>query len=569
MDRGMAAALATFLLLAAAQWVVALSQPVLRNSDQINIGVMVLANAQPELFSRDYLFADRSLFRFYTPAFLAAAAFLTDLTGSYKSGLALLVPVVSFVYMAGMYKLVHEVSGYRTIAFFIAIVSATQQWALGATFWGVSGLGAMLPRTVFCAATPWLALIVFRMRHPVRARTGFWFGLAIGVLANLHPVSAFHFAQLVLLLLLLAGGRQSFPGLAAAASAMVAGAFPVAISFFGNTVGRGGTVPFAQFAQALRERLATLFPFQALDVFGITVDAPAQTMLVWAYLGAIAGWTLYTMAFGSKSLRLRPWPFLLLLIVQMPIVYLLLSASRLPLVLAAFAGGTACVVRRSPSRQDWLMLGFLSLTVFLSFIVPFFLAELWERFQWAAITSLLAEQSRAAQFVYLPLYLFSARLLQLAARYSSGVRRIGLCAAAVLLVLYPVRREVIPRVASFSTQERQRLADDRDLYAWAQTRTSRDSLFYYDSLPFRLYARRSITHAWKDLGIAYYSQTRLLEFKRRFEEMQAAYPDPDGLISKARQLHADYIVVDAVRRVSLTLPVVFRNDSHTVYAVEE
>lgn len=564
------AILSVFLLYALVNGVVAFAEIELRNSDQINIGVMALAIADPEIFSRDYLFSDRSAFQFYTPFFISLANFLTAITGSYKNGLALLVPALILIYMLGMYRLVYSITEHRPVALFIAIISSPQQWSLGATFWGVADLSAIMPRTFFCTLAPWLVIAVFKLaQQPLKSAPGFWFGLAIGASANLHPVSAFHFSQLILLLLLFSGAKVPLLGLAATMGGMALGAAPVTLNFISGTAG-GDAVPFEPFAEVIRQRFATIFPFPPFNVFGITVDATMQYSTAWIYLVAISVWLLlmYRVRAISQSYeRWLPRLFLLLLIIQVPIAYLLMNAHRIPLLIAAVAGGVAIIRSGGPNRKDWLILGLLVLTVLLAYILPYFLAEIWFRLQLIGLTTLVAEQSRVSQFIYLPLYLLSARLIQIAALQHEAFRRWTICTLAILLVLYPVRRDVIPLIKTLPEAELLRIKDDHELYSWAKTTTPLDSLFYHDSLAFRFHAQRSITHCWKDLGIAYYSRSRLHEFQQKFNEFQAAYATPESLIGKMQEAKADYVVLSVKHKYELPLPLRFRNSSYVVYGL--
>jgi hypothetical protein len=78
-----------------------------------------------------------------------------------------------------------------------------------------------------------------------------------------------------------------------------------------------------------------------------------------------------------------------------------------------------------------------------------------------------------------------------------------------------------------------------------------------------------VTHCWKDLGTAYYTKVRLVEFYDRYQELQGAYEDPVRLLAYAREEQADYIVVASSRRIQLGLPVAFENAEYVVYQLEQ
>lgn len=126
--------------------------------------------------------------------------------------------------------------------------------------------------------------------------------------------------------------------------------------------------------------------------------------------------------------------------------------------------------------------------------------------------------------------------------------------------------------------------DRLELYDWAREHTDIDSLFYYDSLErtengivyppvdcieFRFQARRSVTHCWKDLGLAYYTRERLVELYDRYQKLQGAYEDTVRLLTYAREEQADYLVMSSSRGIQLDLPVVFENSRYVVYQLEQ
>jgi hypothetical protein len=109
--------------------------------------------------------------------------------------------------------------------------------------------------------------------------------------------------------------------------------------------------------------------------------------------------------------------------------------------------------------------------------------------------------------------------------------------------------------------------DAFELYEWAREETPRDSLFYCDSIDFRFRAERSITHSWKDVGLAYYAGDVAARFYSRYFAFQRGYADPKKLRRIAAAHDVDYVVVDKAlhRRFTLDLPVAFTNDSYAVY----
>jgi hypothetical protein len=114
-----------------------------------------------------------------------------------------------------------------------------------------------------------------------------------------------------------------------------------------------------------------------------------------------------------------------------------------------------------------------------------------------------------------------------------------------------------------SPQRQQQL----ELYQWAREQTGQDTLFYTSSLEFRFAAERSITHAWKDLGLAYYSRVHFIPFYERYYRLQAAYENEALLLEAAGEYAVDYIIVEYTKHLVLNLPVAFQNQAYTVYAL--
>jgi hypothetical protein len=97
------------------------------------------------------------------------------------------------------------------------------------------------------------------------------------------------------------------------------------------------------------------------------------------------------------------------------------------------------------------------------------------------------------------------------------------------------------------------LSDESEaqLYDWVQVNTARDALFYpcvsdhFDAMRFRYKARRSITHAWKDLGFGYYNPAFLLSMYERHFKLTKACQDPYLAVAAGREVKADFIVASA------------------------
>jgi hypothetical protein len=676
-----------FTVLTTAHTYIGLSHGELGNSDQINIGIMELKLSDSTLFSRDYVFQDASLFAFYTPVFVSLTAFLKQLVGSFVSGLIVLMPVVMIVYLLGMFLLVYWFTRSGLIAFFISVVSSFPKWTIGATFWGVTGLETIMPRTLFLMFAPWLFLLFFLWLEDKR---GVWRLLlllfAVGLLANVHPVSGLVVVQLMLSLLLFARGfsRQSIALICLSGVAALFGALPILVNMAGSFRSISDepvVIAFADFYAVMHLRLGTLFPINPtfLNFFGHELQPAQQIVIVWVYLGCMVLWAALfwlwrhdRLAFASA----RPL-FLMLLLVQLPMAFLLtmFQAHALILLVAVYA---LVLPPGRPDKWDWRLLALMALVIVYSFVAGYFLDLIWKQFELWSLTTWLGEQMRIARFIFLPLYLFLARFLKVMEdalepgwatqsfigglalllllpeyyvalivagaclvillrrrlprllerrpwleivlesmmvilalnvpftifsiekwpiiyvaalfalfrfagrsdlRSAPGRRRAGTMAGVTLLALgglgsyqgvsadhlrlLPAQIWHNTMVVEAPPQRRAQLA----LYEWARAETGVDALFYTESLEFRFGAQRSITHAWKDLGIAYYSRRQLVPFFERFKKLHNGYRDESLLLQYAREYEVDFVIVEKWQQLYLELPVAFENEVYTVYAV--
>ena len=566
--------LAILTMLGVVAWhtMVAFSDPFVQNSDQVNIGLMALKMSSPSLFSRDFAFSDPQLFAFYTPTYLAFVRFLNGLTGSYDLSIALLVPVVGLVYLGGMSFLVVRLTGSLWLGVLFAVISAIPQWTIGATFWGVVGLDTILPRTLYTMCLPWLFLAFFVLLERDRSWHIASVALAGGILANLHPVSGFHFIQLLLSLWLVL--RPKTLKLAAELLVSSLGAFvgslPVLLSFLQGTRSDGPIgIDFDGYYAILRERLSTLFPFGPFDVFGYRVGAATQEGLLWLYVVTMLIWLAY-----MAQLRIRKvspdhgWGamFGVFILIHLPVTYLLLNFHKGGLIVIALAYAALFLLRGSPALCDWAIACLLGLSICYSFVAAYVLGKVLIAFEWTSLGVFVGEQSRLAQFIYLPLYLMGARSLHAIAERVSPLRWRALAVVTLAAcAIFAVRRDILPNPwGRHQTMRAKERVGRMELYSWANTQTPIDALFYHDSLEFRFRAQRSITHCWKDLGFAYYSGAKLPSFYRRIQEFASGYSDEGVLIRNATKVGADYVILEGRSRMSPDLPLAFSNSAYRV-----
>lgn len=599
--------------------------PELGSSDQVNVGVMVDKLLHPELYSKDYVFKDNSLFEFYTPTFLQSLSFLQAQTGKFEYALAVYIPVIMLGYLTGMFVFIFAVTKNYLISASVAILSSFNHHAIAGTWWGLNGIEYVMPRSLFLLFVPWLFLLLYCWLDEKNWKKTGVLGLTVGLLTNVHPVSGFLFAQIFVLLILIAWGvsKKSFWTICLVGFLMLLGALPM-LSNFVQTTEQSSTIAeldyesYLDIAQLRYDYSLFPYPPNSLTLFKHPLDAQEQVTIVWVYLFLMAGWLLWAIAKFTRvnTPKLTHRTFLVLLLIQLPLAYLVTGFTAHALVIFSLAYGILTTqIKEKISKWDWYFLAIMVLAINLSFILNYFLMIILTRWEIWTAASLVVEQARIAKFVYLPFFIFTAKFLLemyrlLPATWYRDAFVVSICwliispsiyvalipAILCLAILIKLRRPhaesqrryfdyalgsviatciLLVVYNSLSMHLKQKaemdeiLADNRALYDWARTNTDIDALFYFDSLDFRYEAERSITHSWKDLALAYYSKTELVPFYERYNLLNDAYGDPAVLQQMALAYSADYLVVPNYLNYKIEQPIAFNNIAYTVYVVQQ
>jgi len=177
--------------LALAGGLVLLGDPDLRG-DQNAYNLLVAKKLAPELFARDALYRyDPDVL--HVPWFLEAqAALARRLDGNVEAALAWLGWLMGALFIAGHYLFFRVVSGRPMPAALATLGALTVRNALGGEVWGFDGMPSAATRTILAGLTPPL-LLLFLWWRGRPALAGYW--ALLGVLFNVHPVSAYQLAQ--------------------------------------------------------------------------------------------------------------------------------------------------------------------------------------------------------------------------------------------------------------------------------------------------------------------------------------------------------------------------------------
>lgn len=464
-------------------------------ADQQVYNLLVVKKLEAGLFARDALYRhDPDLL--HVPCFLDAhAALARALGGDVDGALTWLAWAIGALFVACHYVFFRAVAGRPLPAALATLGALTVRNALGGEMWGFDGVPSAATRTILGALAP-LLLLLF-----LKAREGPWlpayWGL-LGLLCNVHPVSAYHLAQATVVAHLWSERlRPHALGQAALGVALfVGGALPYAAPFFWAREG-GGT------PAVVRAALDDRFPYLLYPI------APAALLSVAFHMALpLAAW-LWWRRRGAPNTVLTP-----------------LQPVMIAMLVLGF-GGTAAI----QAVGTWLDRPYVDI-----------------------------QQLRMLRLLYPPLLgglaLVYARLLDpLRTR-----ARLAVVALLVLSLVPPATvihsasettRARVKHALGWGPPPRPDVAVDpgarRALWTWAASATPPEALFFTDDWAFRLRTLRSVTGSYKDGALMFLAGSGPLTAWHALDcEQRAcrALGGGDCWFRLARRLGADYAVLD-------------------------
>jgi hypothetical protein len=479
--------------LALAGGLVLLGDPDLRG-DQNAYNLLVAKKLAPQLFARDALYRyDPDVL--HVPWFLdAQAALARRLGGDVERALAWLGWLMGALFIAGHYWFFRVVTGRPLPAALATLGALTVRNALGGEVWGFDGMPSAATRTILAGLTPPLLLLFLWWRER-RALPGYW--ALLGVLFNVHPVSAYQLAQVTAVAhLWRARSLRALGQVALGAALFVVGTLPYVIPFFSARVG-GGAPP------TVRAALDYRFPYllypiapNALLSVAFHMALPLAAWLAWRRLrqphpvltplAPVMGVALVlgfgaTAAIQALGVALdRPYVD----IQQLRIVRLLY-----PIMLGALALAYARWLERRTTRARVAIV----LVLLLSLVPP------------GEVIHAFSHETRAA------------------VKHALGMGPAPVAAAPADVAARPA------------------------LWRWATTATPPATLFMSDDAEFRLRTHRSITGSWKDGALMFLAgsgpltQWYALDRERVACRATGAW---DCWFALGRRLESDYVLVD-------------------------
>jgi hypothetical protein len=586
--------------------------------DLIYLGTFEAKAADPGLFPRDWTFHDDAFFSHYLPVFRHLLAFLRQLTGSFEGGLWLLVPLLVFSYALGWGLLLWRLHHSLWIALFFTFLAIPYRPAPLGEVWGVAGIEGMVARTLVTAPAPYLFLLIFSWLQEPR----YWKALLVGTLTGLsvliYPLTPLFFLELGAGLFILGHGRRTSTW----------GMLGLMVVVFGLLAWYPGTLREQQVWPQAAGVTFEEFRHVVQQVFKIPepwYSWRQNTMIRYLLLllGVWGFWSgRYVLAKPEEKPRLALqvwlWGGLAVLYICWRLAGKGAGLSWLYATMAAYVVWAS--VQGEVEQQDWWLLAWGLVTLFIYLVPSLLLIGLWVNLEQVSLTSFVVEYRRVTRLIHPFSYLLAARaaarllpwLAQVLSRprwvlqgeyslitlamchrpwfwltlaaagvYEGGRRwspRLALAALGLLVLasltaaalrpalILPRLNELLAPLPTFATFPADYLEAEKELAAWAREHTPKDALFYHQSAFFRYQARRSITHGhptWGETGN--YRTTNMVNFYRRSLQLNAAYGDPQTLLQEAATLGADYLVVAREKNLRLDLPVVFANNKFIVY----
>jgi len=438
------------------------------DASQVRLATVAMKAYDPSLYSHDPVFGDSGLWRGHSPLFLGVMKMVLSPSGHDDLTLPFRVmsPVLTLVFLLGMYALIYRQCLNWSVSVFIAILSTTVTTAPGRASWGIGPVAMVTPTGVCLAVLPLLVIAFLHnwdyYKRPAReSARGLWRLLAVfacvGMLGNIELGTSMNIA-LVLASAYLAGRRfalRAWPVagaglLLAAAAAMPQFAYVLSLRYVMLTNGAPPPAPVA---------------FEALRQGGLRVLFPVL-------VGDMVDWTL------SCSL---------LIVISIAVLFRLdrLKARNLGFWLVMFIASLAVTIVGQ---------GLMQLSAVLTGRGP-----------------IVIDFARAVPLAMLPLYAFTAQTLANLFRLSrrGHTLRWGCIALTAIWMLPSDNLRVVRHwgyevgTAFMDQQDKplrlrkrlrrvQRRAELQNIARWARENTDINDIFIADNTEFRMLSRRSM-----------------------------------------------------------------------------
>jgi hypothetical protein len=495
---------------------------------------MVLKGEHPELFGRDLLFGDPANYAEW-PLFTAFLRFFYRMTGDLAFGLKVLTFPLNLLFMAGAFAVFLDLTRVRwAAAFLAALASLPMGIPASAEIFGIGPATLIVPRTLFTAAFPllWWTYVRGLIRDDPRLLNMAF--LAVGLLANVHGISAFLLTQILLVVTLFHFGLSRRSILRCIRLGLLAGvgALPLVLMVLTRPAAPVETAPVEKLLEVFQARNPYLYPQAVL--LGHLPEVILHVLTIFLLVAIPVAVALYE---KNRTDRAGAWLVGLAVLVSWYLVY---SKRALPILV--FLTIAFLLVRRRPLGQAERIAIYFGLVTFLVGVGGVLVLQgLYLGFGIPPFAAL--HQFRAIRFSGFVVFALAAMEV---AWLSSSWWDLGVLARRAFLLLCVIALGVLAReVYRTNVWTRRDVARDdlMDVASWAKASTPRDALFLLDSPLFRVVAQRSLVASTKDIGMLFMVRRHILEASRRVEAQRAAGDDVGALARVAEKYGADYVVV--------------------------
>ena len=464
-------------------------------ADQNAYNLLVVKKLDPGLFARDALYRhDPDLL--HVPWFLAVhAAVARRLGGDVERALIWLGWGMGAVFLVGHYAFFRAVAGAPAPAALATLGAATLRNSLGGDVWGLDGYASALSRTILAGLVPPLLLLFLAARS--RVWLPLYWGL-LGALFNVHPVTAYHMAQVTALTHVWQARfrPRALAQVAIGTALFVVGALPYLLPFFAGRAGGGAPAE-------VRAALDYRFPYLFYPI------APNAVLSVAFHLALpLAAWLAWRRR-GEPNSVLTPLT---------PLIGAILTL--------AFIGTAAIQALGVWLDRPYVDIQELRVT---RLLYPVLLGGLA-----LAHARLLTRRTAAAGAAVAALLAFSL--------VPPGVVIHAVSHETRAAVKHAVGMGPPPAPPTATDPETKRA-----LWAWVTSATPPPALFFTDDFEFRLRTRRSITGSFKDGAFMFLAGSGPLTDWYTLERERSACRARGGRdcwFGLARRLGADYAVLD-------------------------
>jgi hypothetical protein len=467
----------------------------------------------PSAFSRNATH-QQDPHKYYIPFYLNLLNSAKSITGDHHSGAFLFMFTSIFIYMFLMYKLTYHFCGDAWVGALIAAISLPTMQSFYGDSWGFvtpSGDFIMLAKTVFTAFSPLLFLAFFKWRHDLKVAIAFFL---VGLLANVHPVSAYNIVQIFLLALLIdRSANSTLKQLALALLCFFLGALPFVLTYIKT-------------------------------------------------LGGQPSWT-YGEMMGYFSVR-RPYAFLTPS--RKTLTYFAYHSSFLVL----FAGWGAYIGLKKRSRRVRLAILLLLCALGLSILGQGLMFQI-SKLQDQGLVNIA--QVRAFRWIF-PMLFLLASLSFVSFKRRPGLQSYGTVGLVVLLTLAPYG---IPQIARDQVKKllgiKQPIADDRKTFLALTQRVRAqvpDGCLFLINPEYGnfmgLTEKSSVVTYKEGIAANYLGPEFFRRWHERYQEVKEVYrdPTPERMLQAAKKYRADYVISDGLE---LPAPLAFREGRFNVYQI--